>query len=120
MMKWWIGGAAALLLIVIGSWFIVNRSDDKMVSPVVKERPLNKYTIENLGKRGYKSEIILDDAIATTSAYTVYKFYFDSDEPQSQLTLPLQPGVAQFKYYWFLPTISGTAKSHYGLYPLAS
>src|SRR3989344_2806790 len=79
MMKWWIGGAAALLLIVIGSWFIVNRSDDKMVSPVVKERPLNKYTIENLGKRGYKSEIILDDAIATTSAYTVYKFYFDSD-----------------------------------------
>ena len=103
-MRWWILSAVALLLIVISSWFIVNRPDINMVSPVVKERPLDKYTIENLGKRGYKSEIILDDAIATTSAYTVYKFHFDSDGKKvtGLAHMPSKcpcPAIVQFRGY---------------------
>jgi dipeptidyl aminopeptidase/acylaminoacyl peptidase len=47
--------------------------------PVQIERPLLGYTIENLGMREYKSEIFLDEAVATTSAYTVYNFHFNSD-----------------------------------------
>jgi dipeptidyl aminopeptidase/acylaminoacyl peptidase len=43
------------------------------------DRPLEKYTIENLGKREYGSEIFLDEVTSTTSAYTAYKFHFDSD-----------------------------------------
>jgi len=46
-----------------------------MVSPVVKERPLDKYTIENLGKREYKSQIFIDDEVSPG----VFNFHFDSD-----------------------------------------
>ena len=47
----------------------------KMVSPVAKERPLLKYTIENLGKREYKSQIFIDDEVSAG----VFNFHFDSD-----------------------------------------
>jgi len=52
-----------------------------LISPVtdVINRPLDKYTIENLGKRSYSSEIFIDEPIATAAAYTKYKFHFDSD-----------------------------------------
>jgi hypothetical protein len=36
------------------------------------------------------------------------QFYYDNSAPQSQITLPSQPGVVQ--YYRQLPTISGTAQ----------
>ncbi|MCL4359942.1 alpha/beta fold hydrolase [Patescibacteria group bacterium] len=43
-------------------------------------RPLDQYTIENLSKRTYPgSRIILDQPIATESAYTTYLFHFVSD-----------------------------------------
>lgn len=40
-----------------------------------KEYPFLKYTIENLGKREYKSEIFIDEKISDG----VYRFHFDSD-----------------------------------------
>ena len=76
----------------------------------ILEKPLDKYTIENLGKRSYKSEILLDEATATTSAYTVYKFHFDSDGkkvtglahlPAGRQVFPNQkfPVIIQFRGY---------------------
>jgi dipeptidyl aminopeptidase/acylaminoacyl peptidase len=50
-----------------------------MVEQEVIAKPLEKYTIDNLGKREYQSEIFLDKAVATLSAYTAYSFHFDSD-----------------------------------------
>lgn len=52
---------------------LFNRGD--MVSPQVGEKPLDKYTIERLGKREYKSEIVIDDEVSPG----VWNFHFDSD-----------------------------------------
>ncbi|KKU01579.1 MAG: Peptidase [Candidatus Amesbacteria bacterium GW2011_GWB1_47_26] len=48
-----------------------------MITPVIKrrDRPLDKYTIENLGKREYQSQIFIDDEVSPG----VFKFHFDSD-----------------------------------------
>ena len=52
---------------------------------VRKELPFLKYTIGNLGKRVYDSEIFLDEAqpspkaTAGVAGFTVYKFHFSSD-----------------------------------------
>ena len=73
-MKWWVG--------IVAIWTSIFGSQS-LISPVGKiteiARPLDKYTIENLGKRSYDSEIILDSPIATNSSYTSYGFHFDSD-----------------------------------------
>lgn len=61
-------------------------SKQAIVSPIGKilEKPLDKYTINALGERNYEgSEIVFDEATATTSAYTVYLFHFKSDNPTS-------------------------------------
>ena len=50
-----------------------------MPQVLVRQKPLEKYQIENLGQRTYKSEMVLDEPIATESAYTVFGFHFDSD-----------------------------------------
>ncbi len=53
-----------------------------MVSPIGKilEKPLEKYTINALSTRIFEgNQIVLDEAIATTSAYTKYAFHFLSD-----------------------------------------
>lgn len=52
------------------------------VSPLSKmlEQPLEKYSILRLSGRTFAGgRIIFDEATATTSAYTVYLFHFDSD-----------------------------------------
>ena len=52
------------------------------ISPLSKmlEKPLEKYSILRLSGRVYTgSQIVLDEATATTSAYTVYTFHFISD-----------------------------------------
>ena len=74
-MKGWMMSAAVLLLLVAGLWFVVGRKDGQIVSPVVREKPLDKYTVENLGKREYKSEIIIDEEVSRG----VWNFHFDSD-----------------------------------------
>ena len=66
-MKWLATMWAAIVALFAGS--------ERMVSPLVREKPLDKYTIENLGKREYKSQIILDDETFPG----VFKFHFDSD-----------------------------------------
>jgi alpha-beta hydrolase superfamily lysophospholipase len=67
-------------------------------------KPLDKYSIENLGKRQYDSEIVLDSPIATYSAYTVYNFHFDSDGKRvtGLAHVPQQcpcPVIIQFRGY---------------------
>jgi dipeptidyl aminopeptidase/acylaminoacyl peptidase len=57
-------------------------SSQATVSPLSKilEKPLEKYSILRLSGRKYEgSQIVLDEATATTSAYTVYKFHYLSD-----------------------------------------
>ena len=101
-----------LLVIVIGMGLVVGirywQKTPQLMSPVVDkilEKPLDKYTIENLGKRAYQSRIFLDEAVATTSAYTAYIFHFDSDGKKVTglahlpTTCDKCPVIAQFRGY---------------------
>ncbi|TSC85766.1 MAG: peptidase [Microgenomates group bacterium Gr01-1014_16] len=63
-----------VLGVVIGAG-VVCWWPKKQIVEKPKEYPLLKYTIENLGKREYDSQIILDDEVEEG----VYKFHFDSD-----------------------------------------
>ena len=70
--------AVCVILVV---WKFIPFSRD-VVSPIGQRiiKPLDVYTIENLGKRsGKPAQIVLDEASATTSAYTVYSFHFITD-----------------------------------------
>ncbi len=73
----------------------------KMVSPQVTERSLDKYTIENLGKRGYESQIFIDDEISPG----VFNFHFDSDGKKVTGLAHIPKGckkcpvIAQFRGY---------------------
>lgn len=63
-------------------WYFLSTTNGReIVSPAakLKLRSLDKYSIENLGKRDYDSQLIFDEAVATTSAYTAFEFHFDSD-----------------------------------------
>ena len=71
-----------LLVIVVGMGLVVGiRYWQKTPEPIslvgekVLEKPLDKYTIENLGRREYKSQIFIDEEISPG----VFKFHFDSD-----------------------------------------
>ncbi len=74
-------------LIVIGTYYgkgaVENYiSSHQTVSPLGKffEKPLEKYSILRLSGRVFTgSQIILDEPVATTSAYTKYMFHFTSD-----------------------------------------
>jgi dipeptidyl aminopeptidase/acylaminoacyl peptidase len=65
-------------------WFVRSpKVENKVEVKTEVKRPLEKYTIENLGKREYESEIILDqpspEASAGAASFWVQKFHFDSD-----------------------------------------
>lgn len=75
-------------------------------TPTIKPKPLQKYTIENLAQRtATPSAIILDEAVATTSAYTKYVFHFMSEGKKvtGLATVPirnsLSPVIIQFRGY---------------------
>ncbi len=72
-----------ILVIIVGVYLaFFGPRQSGVLSPIVQvvERPLDKYTIDNLSLRqGKRSQIVLDEAIATESAYTVYTFHFMSD-----------------------------------------
>lgn len=81
-MKWAVAFAILLLVAAGGIIFAYQHKNQNVISPVINKilpRPLDKYTIEALGNRQYSSEIILDNPVATTAAYTVYIFHYDSD-----------------------------------------
>lgn len=72
------------IVVAFGIWysFFGPRQSTSVLSPItqVMERSLDAYTIDNLSKRqGIASQIVLDEAIATTSAHTEYTFHFMSD-----------------------------------------
>ncbi len=58
------------------------RQSASVLSPITLgiDRPLDKYTIDNLTiRKGQPSQIVLDEPIATESAFTVRPFHFFSD-----------------------------------------
>jgi fermentation-respiration switch protein FrsA (DUF1100 family) len=87
---------------------MVTESTKKVeVTPTpIKERTLDKYTIENLGKRTYKSQVVVDEPVATESAYTSYRFHFDSDGKRvnGMSNVPNKgqdwPTVVMLRGYW--------------------
>lgn len=79
-MRWVI--VFGLLVIGVGTYVFFLQHGPQIISPVsvVFEKPLEKYSIKNLTLRTFTpSQIVFDEAIATTSAYTVYTFHFLSD-----------------------------------------
>jgi len=87
----WIGlGIPAIIILIFGivGFFLSGRTAGLTLTPLssipLKEKPLEKYTIENLANRTYqKSPIVFEDPIATTSTFTVLPFYFYTDNPTS-------------------------------------
>jgi len=112
-MKWW-WVLVFLGAIIVGALVIYRLFHAKtkpLVSPAVNkilEKPFDKYSIGNLSKRSFSSQITLDDAVATTSAYIVYKFHFGSDHkkitglahiPNSCDAQNQCPTIVQFRGY---------------------
>ena len=86
-MKWLATAWAAMVALFAGP--------GRIVSPVVGEKPLDKYTIENLAKREYKSQIVLDGED---------RFHFDSDGRKVTGTVHMPkncpcPVIVQFRGY---------------------
>jgi uncharacterized protein len=59
----------------------IPRNVSNIITPLgIKDRPLDAYTIDNLGKRTYQSsQIVLDSVVSTSSAFTSYIFRYASD-----------------------------------------
>jgi dipeptidyl aminopeptidase/acylaminoacyl peptidase len=98
-------------------------SSQNIVSPIGKifEKPLEKYSILRLSGRTFTgSQIVLDEATATTSAYTVYRFHFMSENKKVNgvAHVPVVKGqfpvIVQFRGYMdrekYIPG-EGTARS---------
>jgi len=86
--KMWIWiGITACVVVLLGTgavFFVFEKKSPLVLTPLSmlppKEKPLEKYSIENLAKRSYEpSPIVFEDPIATTSSYSVLPFYFTSD-----------------------------------------
>ena len=83
-MKYFFYGIVTSSLLFIVGLFLWNQFEKQavLITPggQLIPRPLDAYAIEALRSRSFPdSSIILDDAIATTSAYTVYHFHFLAD-----------------------------------------
>lgn len=78
--------ALGVFLCLLGGGAIVYalmgpRQSTSVLSPITQviDRPLDKYTIDSLSQRGgIAGTIVLDEAVATTAAYTEYLFHFSS------------------------------------------
>jgi len=107
-----VAGGIILLIVSIGTtgFLMSGRTAPLPLTPLsnlpLKEKPLEKYTIENLAKRQYSSSpIVFEDPIATAPSYAVLPFYFMSDSkkvtglahiPMTPLSKKL-PVVIQFR-----------------------
>jgi uncharacterized protein len=85
-MKWFLIILFSLLISAGGLWYLLNDKQEELVSPVgevinkITEKPLDKYTIENLSKRIFEEgQIELEEIVEETDKYTVHKFSFMSD-----------------------------------------
>ncbi|MDO8487969.1 MAG: alpha/beta hydrolase [bacterium] len=83
-MKWWwvLVFFLVAVLSAAGVWLLAGQHKTSEVASLISgstPKPLEKYTTNNLSLREYKSQVFLDDLIATESAYTVFNFHFDSD-----------------------------------------
>ena len=101
-----------LIIVACGiAFFFLTKYQPHIVSPLGQliEKPLDKYTIANLMKRQFiGSQIVLDDAVATTSAFTSYRFHFTSDGkkvtgfvhvPNDASEKNKKPVIVQFRGY---------------------
>lgn len=84
-----IGGILCIGLGIFG-WMLRGRTASLLLTPLsslpLKEKPLEKYTIDNLSRRQYTaSPIVFGDPIATAPGYSVLPFSFTSDAPTSSL-----------------------------------
>lgn len=71
-----------ILFSVMGYWYVARGSSESTISPIgqIFEKPLEKYTIERLGMRQSQgSQIVLDEAVATTSAFIAHRFHYTSE-----------------------------------------
>jgi dipeptidyl aminopeptidase/acylaminoacyl peptidase len=108
--------------------FVVQRGvfQTPVISPIgnVTEKPLSKYTIGQLSSRLYvPTQIVFDQATATTSSYTVFPFHYSSDGslvtgvahvPNDASSINKKPVIVQFRGYvdqrQYIPG-TGTARS---------
>ena len=108
-MRWLI---VFFLLGVLGvGAYIVWFRPQSVISPISQllEKPLDKYTIERLSRRVFAgSQIVFDEPVATTSGYTVYQFYFLSENkrvtglahvPAGASAENKKPVIVQFRGY---------------------
>lgn len=83
MWKWIVGIVCVLSMVGIsGYWYTSQSPTQQSISPIVHifEKPLEKYRIDRLALRpASNGPIFLDEAVATTAAYTAYRFHFTSD-----------------------------------------
>lgn len=86
----WIGiTLGAVIVISLAVWLVTRQmTANKTLSPIgsliPEEKPLDKYTIENLSNRTFSpSQIVFEKPIATAASYMVVPFHFLSDGPTS-------------------------------------
>ncbi len=105
--------ATLCIVITVGIWyaFFGPRQSTSVLSPItqVVERPLDKYTIDALTLRqGRPTTIVLNEPVATSSAYTAYRFHYLSDGkkvtglahiPNDATSMNPKPVVIQLRGY---------------------
>ncbi len=81
------------LLVIGAGLYIFPRPHSSQVI----EKPLEKYTIKNLTLRTYTpSQIVFDQPLATTSAYTVFPFHYISDGKKVTGLAHVPSGIGPF------------------------
>ena len=81
----WLGITIIMVIVMgIAGYVVVKQTKSSVLSPIgsvlTKEKPLEKYSIENLSKTTFTpSQIVFDVPTATKSSYTVVPFSFVSN-----------------------------------------
>ncbi len=82
--KFWITLLGGLVVFIVGAGiFWLTKPKIGILSPlgeIIDQRPLDKYTYENLRKRSYRSsEIKFERILKQTPEFSTWLFFFDSD-----------------------------------------
>jgi uncharacterized protein len=98
-------------IVIVAGIVVFFKRSTVIISPIGKilEKPLDKYTITALSAKIFSpTPIILDEATATTSAYTVYTFHYIVDSlkvtgvahiPNTASEKNKKPVIVQFRGY---------------------